>query len=125
MPCRFDKYCWSVRLTKTRSLATENISKGRIKLDGLAVKPAKEIRVGSIISVFRHNAEFKYKVLDLIDKRVGPKLVENYLLDIKLPEEVEKFKTYRVAQSAYREYGTGKPSKKDRRDLDSFLDEWV
>lgn len=125
MSCRFDKYCWAVRLAKTRSQATEIIAKGKIKLDGVSVKPAKEIRVGSVISVFHNNAEFRYKVLALLDKRVGPKLVENYMLDITAPEEIEKLKSYRLAQSAYREYGSGKPSKKDRRDLDSFLEEWV
>jgi ribosome-associated heat shock protein Hsp15 len=122
MAVRIDKYCWSVRLCKTRSQAIELISKGKIKLNQVQVKPSKEIKQNDVLSFSKNTAEFSYKVLELIEKRVGPKLVEIYLLDITPLEEKEKFKTYQLAQAAYREYGTGKPSKKDRRDLDDFLD---
>lgn len=123
MKIRLDKYVWCVRLAKTRSQATELISKSRIKLNGQEVKPSREIKKGDIVTVQRNNASFEYEVLDFLDKRVGAKLVENYLKDITRPEEIEKFKAYQLSQSAYREYGTGKPSKKDRRELDDFL-EW-
>ena len=113
---------WCVRLAKTRSQATELISKGKVKLNGMEIKPSREIKTGDVIAVQKHNAFFEYEVLDFLDKRVGPKLVENYLRDITKPEEIEKLKAYQLAQSSYREYGTGKPSKKDRRDLDDFLD---
>lgn len=124
MACRLDKYCWCVRLSKTRSIATELISKGKIKLDGAIVKPSKEVKVGSIISVIRNNAEFRFEIIQLLDKRVGAKLLEQYLVDRTTPEEQEKYLVYRQAQSVYREYGTGKPSKKDRRSLDEFLQDW-
>ena len=122
MKIRVDKYMWCVRLAKTRSQATELISKGKVKLNGMEIKPSREIKTGDVIAVQKHNAFFEYEVLDFLDKRVGPKLVENYLRDITKPEELEKLKAYQLAQSSYREYGTGKPSKKDRRDLDDFLD---
>lgn len=122
MAIRFDKYCWSVRLCKTRSQATELISKGKIKLNEQQVKASKEVKIGDIIGILKNTAVFNYRVIDLIDKRVGAKLVDLFLLDITPLEEIEKFKNYQLAQSAYREYGTGKPSKKDRRDLDEFLD---
>ncbi|MGV3630122.1 MAG: RNA-binding S4 domain-containing protein [Bacteroidota bacterium] len=122
MKIRVDKYMWCVRLAKTRSQATELISKGKVKLNGMEIKPSREIKTGDVIAVQKHNAFFEYEVLDFLDKRVGPKLVENYLRDITKPEEIEKLKAYQLAQSSYREYGTGKPSKKDRRDLDDFLD---
>ena len=122
MKVRVDKYVWCVRLTKTRSQATELISKGKIRLNGQEIKPSREVKTGDIIGLQKHNAIFEYECLDLLDKRVGAKLVENYLRDITKPEEIEKYKSYQLAQSAYREYGTGKPSKKDRRDLDDFLD---
>jgi ribosome-associated heat shock protein Hsp15 len=67
---------------------------------------------------------FSYKVKDLLDRRVGAKLVADYLIDITDPMELEKFKTYQAAQSTYREYGTGRPSRKDRDHLDSFF-EWL
>jgi ribosome-associated heat shock protein Hsp15 len=123
MKIRVDKYVWCVRLTKTRSQATELISKSKIKLNGQEVKPSREIKKGDVISVQRNNACFEYEVLDFLDRRVGAKLVETYLKDITRPEEIEKFKEYQLSQSAYREYGTGKPSKKDRRDLEDFF-EW-
>lgn len=122
MSCRLDKYVWSVRLTKTRSQASEEIAKGKIKLNQSNVKPSREVKVGDVVSISKNSAVFSYEVLGIIDKRVGAKLVETYLRDITPIEEIEKFKMYRLAQSVYREKGTGKPSKKDRRDLSDFLD---
>jgi ribosome-associated heat shock protein Hsp15 len=122
MSCRLDKYVWSVRLTKTRSQASEEIAKGKIKLNQSNVKPSREVKIGDIVSISKNSATFSYEVLGIIDKRVGAKLVETYLRDITPIEEIEKFKMYRLAQSVYREKGTGKPSKKDRRDLNDFLD---
>lgn len=123
MAIRFDKYCWNVRLCKTRSHATELISKGKIKLNQQQVKPSKEVKKNDFITIQKNTAEFSYQVIDLIEKRVGAKLVSLYLNDTTPLQEVEKYKTYQLAQANYREYGTGKPSKKDRRDLDEFL-EW-
>jgi len=117
-----DKYVWSVRLTKTRSQASEEIAKGKIKLNQSNIKPSREVKIGDVVSISKNSATFSYEVLGIIDKRVGAKLVETYLRDITPIEEIEKFKMYRLAQSVYREKGTGKPSKKDRRDLNDFLD---
>jgi ribosome-associated heat shock protein Hsp15 len=123
MKCRLDKYLWCVRLSKTRSLATEAVSKGRFKLNGEAVKPAREVKIGDQINVQRNSATFSYKIIGLLDKRVGAPLVADYLTDITPPEEIEKFKTYQAAQRVYRETD-GKPTKRDRRELDKFLDDW-
>lgn len=120
---RLDKYVWTVRLAKTRSQASDLISKGKIKLNGESTKPSKEIKLNDVISIHKNNAVFEFQIIDFLEKRVGAKLVELYLRDITKPEEIEKFKQYQLAQSTYREYGSGKPSKKDRRDLDEFL-EW-
>ncbi len=124
MSLRVDKYVWFVRLAKTRTLATEQIQKGRIKLNDQNVKPSKEVKIGDTVSIVKNNATFSYKIKDLLDRRVGAKLVEDYLIDITDPMELEKFKTYQAAQSVYREYGTGRPSRKDRDKLDSFF-EWL
>lgn len=122
MAIRFDKFVWSVRLTKTRSIATELISKGKIRINGLDVKPSKEVKVNDVITISKNSALFSYKVKSLLDKRIGPKLVIEYIEDITPLEEIEKFKLYNESQSVYRQYGTGKPTKKDRRSLDDFLD---
>jgi len=122
MALRIDKYTWAVRLTKTRSQASELISKGKIRLNATEVKPSRDVKVGDVIQVHKNSAVFSYKVLELLEKRVGPKLVSIYIEDITPIEEVEKYKTYQEAQRVYRDMGTGRPSKKDRRSLDDFLD---
>lgn len=124
MSFRWDKYIWSVRLAKTRSQAAELINKSKIKVNGASVKPAKLPKIGDTIEVSKNTAVFTYKVVQLLDKRVGAKLVADYIIDTTPPEEIEKFRIYQNAQQVYRENGTGKPTKKDRRDLDSFLDDW-
>ena len=122
MALRIDKYVWAVRLTKTRSQASELISKGKIKINQMDVKPSRDIKTGDTINIHKNSAVFSYKVLELLEKRVGPKLVSIYIEDITPIEEVEKFKSYQEAQRVYRDMGTGRPSKKDRRMLDDFLD---
>lgn len=124
MSLRIDKYVWFVRLAKTRTLATELVQRNKIKLNDMPVKPSKEVKIGDTVSIIKNNATFSYKIKDLLDRRVGAKLVADYLIDITDPLELEKFKTYQAAQSVYREYGTGRPSRKDRDNLDSFF-EWL
>lgn len=124
MSLRIDKYVWFVRLAKTRTLATELVQRNKIKLNDMPVKPSKEVKIGDTVSIIKNNATFSYKIKDLLDRRVGAKLVADYLIDVTDPLELEKFKTYQAAQSVYREYGTGRPSRKDRDNLDSFF-EWL
>lgn len=124
MSLRIDKYVWFVRLAKTRTLATEMVQKNKIKLNNNPVKPSKEVKIGDTVSIIKNNATFSYKIKDLLDRRVGAKLVGDYLIDITDPLELEKFKAYQEAQSVYREYGTGRPSRKDRDNLESFF-EWL
>jgi ribosome-associated heat shock protein Hsp15 len=77
--------------------------------------------VGDFIYVYKNTAVFSYKIIQLLDKRVGPKLVAEYLFDVTPAAEIEKYKTYQIAQSAYREYGTGRPSKHDRKEIEDYL----
>lgn len=123
MKLRWDKFIWSVRLAKTRSIATELLAKGKIKINGENVKPAKEVKIGDVINVHKNSAIFSFKVLNFLDKRVGAALVTEFIKDITPIEEIEKFKSYQAAQRVYRETD-GKPTKKDRRDLDEFLEDW-
>lgn len=124
MSLRIDKYVWFVRLAKTRTLATELVQRNKIKLNDQPVKPSKEVKIGDMVSIVKNNATFSYKIKDLLDRRVGAKLVADYLIDVTDPQELEKFKTYQAAQNVYREYGTGRPSRKDRDNLESFFD-WL
>lgn len=122
MAFRLDKYVWCVRLAKTRSNASEEISKGRIKLNDQQVKSSREPKVGDILHFSKNTAVYSYKILQLLDKRVGAKLVDEYIVDITPEEEKEKFKLYNLTQSVYRENGSGKPTKKDRRDINDFFE---
>ncbi len=123
-PCRMDKFVWSVRLAKTRSIASTLISKGKIRLNGSTTKPSKEVKLGDEINIVKHTSVFTYRVIQLLDRRIGAKLVADYLIDITPVEELEKFKVYQSNQRVYRDHGTGKPTKKDRRDLDEYLNNW-
>lgn len=120
MGVRIDKFLWCVRLSKTRSKATELVKKGKVKLNNEAVKPAREVNISDTISIVKHTATFSYKIKDLLNNRVGAKLVEDYIIDTTPEIEIDKYKTYQSAQASYRNHGTGKPSKKERRTLDSF-----
>ncbi len=122
MAFRVDKYVWSVRLAKTRSQASELISKGKIKLNNVQVKSSREPKVGDSIQISKNTAVYSYKIIQLLDKRIGAKLVEEYIIDITPEEEKEKYRLYSLSQSVYRENGTGKPTKKDRRDINDFFE---
>lgn len=124
MSCRLDKFVWSVRLAKTRSQAAEAISKNKVKINNEVAKPSKEVKLGDEIQIIRHTAVFSYRVIQLLEKRVGAKLVADYIVDITDTEEIDKLKMYQLSQSVYRDNGTGKPSKKDRRSIDDFLENW-
>jgi ribosome-associated heat shock protein Hsp15 len=122
---RVDKFIWFVRLCKTRSQATDLVSKSKVRLNGSIVKPAREVKIGDTVSINRHNASFEYKILDFPKSRLGPKLVADFLLNITSQEELNKFELYKESQKVYRSFGDGKPTKKDRRDLDDFWDDFL
>ena len=122
MAFRLDKYVWCVRLAKTRATASEEISKGRIKLNSIQIKSSREPKIGDTIQFSKNTAVYSYKIIQLLDKRVGAKLVEEYIIDITPEEEKEKYRLYTLTQSVYRENGTGKPTKKDRRDINDFFE---
>ncbi|MDB4075652.1 S4 domain-containing protein [Crocinitomicaceae bacterium] len=124
MACRLDKYIWSVRLAKTRSKSADAIANGKVRLNNDSVKPSKEVRLGDEIQIIKHSAKFTFRVIQLLSKRIGAKLVQDYIVDITPEEEFEKLRLYRLSQSTYREHGAGKPTKKDRRDLEGFLENW-
>ena len=118
---RVDKFTWAVRLFKTRSMASNHCKTNKVLVNDEVVKPAKEVKIGDTVSIRKNGALFSYKVLDLLEKRVGAKLVANYIVDITPAEEIEKYKLFQASQSAYRNNGMGKPTTKDRRALEKFL----
>ncbi len=120
---RIDKWLWAVRLFKTRTLATEECKKGRVTIEGVSVKPSRIPKPGEIIKVRKTPITYSYKVLGLTGKRIGAKLVHEFVLDITPPEELQILEIRKQMGYFERDRGTGRPTKKDRRDLDR-LQEW-
>lgn len=117
---RLDKWLWSVRIFKTRNLATEACKKGKVKLNNIISKPSKTIKKGDLIHLNNEGIIKQYKVIELIDKRVSAKLVVDFVSDMTPESEIEKLKIKKEMQAYYRKKGDGKPSKKDRRELNDF-----
>ncbi len=120
---RVDKYLWCVRYFKTRSLATKACKKGHVKIDDSSVKPSREIFPADKIEVRKNQINYLIEVLDIPPSRVGAKLVSLYLLDKTPKENLEKLDLLKYSKEYYRKKGTGRPTKKDRRDLEDFKEE--
>lgn len=120
---RIDKWLWAVRIFKTRSIATEACKKGRIYVDGKQVKPSRLIKIGDTVGVRKPPITYQFKVEGLIEKRVGAKLVDDYRSDITPASELELLEMQKHMGFLSREKGTGRPTKKERRDIDSFFEE--
>ena len=120
---RLDKFVWAVRLFKTRTLASVECKKNHVLINGEASKPSKNLKVNDTVSIKKGGVTFSYKVLAELEKRVGAKLVADYIKDVTTLEEIEKYKTIQMAQKVYRQNGQGRPTKKDRRDINEFWNE--
>lgn len=119
---RLDKYLWAVRIFKTRSDAADAIRNNRVTVNNSYAKPSREVKIGDILAVRRQAVTYQYKVLDLVSSRQGAKLVPNYCLDITPQEELDKLNAPRETIFVFRDRGTGRPTKKERRDLDALMD---
>ncbi|MCH7785628.1 MAG: RNA-binding S4 domain-containing protein [Bacteroidetes bacterium] len=119
---RIDKYLWCVRYYKTRSIATQACKKGAIKVNNSIVKPSREIFSGDTISVRKNQINYSLKVLDTPGRRLGAKLVDLFRKDITPKEAFERTKLLKYSKDYFRKKGTGRPSKKERRDLEGFTD---
>ena len=120
---RIDKWLWAVRVFKTRSIATDACRKGRVAIDGATVKPARMLQRGAIVSVRQPPVTYSFRVLELIGSRVGAKLVPQYMENVTPREQYELLELQRVSGFVDRAKGLGRPTKKDRRDLDQFADD--
>ena len=120
---RIDKYLWTIRYFKTRSKATEACKKGHISINGAKVKPAKEVFIGDLLIVRKNQINYQLEVLDFPKGRVGAKLVAIYRKDTTPKEAFEAVDLLLHAKNYYRKKGTGRPSKKDRRDMEGFLED--
>jgi ribosome-associated heat shock protein Hsp15 len=117
---RIDKYLWTVRYYKTRSLATEACKKGRVKINDSNVKPAKEVYVGEKLNVRKNQINYQLEVLDIPKNRVGAKLVDLYRKDSTPKSEFDAQNLLKLSKDYYRKKGAGRPTKKDRRDIEEY-----
>lgn len=117
---RIDKYLWSIRVYKTRSEATDACKGGKIRLNGGDVKPSKTVKVGDVLVARKGPVTYTYRILQLIDKRQGAKLVPNYAENLTPQEELDKLRAPVETFFLKRDRGAGRPTKKDRRQMDSL-----
>jgi ribosome-associated heat shock protein Hsp15 len=120
---RIDKYLWCIRVFKTRNLATVACKKGQVKIDQKNTKPSKVLFRDELISVRKNQINYQIKVLDLPESRVGAKLVDLYRKDVTPKEAFEKTELLKFAKDYYRKKGAGRPTKKDRRDIDDYQED--
>lgn len=120
---RIDKYLWCIRFYKTRNIATEACKKGHIKINGSTVKPSKLVFNSENITVRKNQINYQLQVLDIPPSRVGAKLVDLYRKDLTPSEEFDKLDLLKYSKDYYRKKGTGRPTKKDRRDLNELQEE--
>ena len=119
---RLDKYLWAVRVFKTRSDAADAIRQNRVLVNDAYAKPSREVKVGDMISVRRERVHYSYKVLDLVSSRQPAKNVPMYCLNCTPQEELDKLNVPLETIFGFRERGMGRPSKKDRRNIDALMD---
>ncbi len=117
---RIDKYLWCVRYYKTRSIATQACKKGAVKINNNSLKPSKEVYLGDIIEVRINQINYKLQILEIPKSRLGAKLVDQYRKDTTPKEAFQKLELLKYSKDYYRKKGTGRPSKKDRRDIEDF-----
>ena len=118
---RVDKYLFAMRIYKTRSIAADACKKGRVTMNGVELKPSRTFKIGDKFSVRKGPITYSYEVLRLSENRLGAKLVPDYMRDITAPDQLELLELAKIAGQSGRDRGTGRPTKKDRREMEVFL----
>ena len=117
---RIDKWMWAVRIFKTRTIASDACKLGRVTINGQRVKPSKMVKVGEIIDVKKPPITYSFRVLALSENRMGAKLVPGFMENVTKKEQLDLLEMTRVSGFIDRAKGMGRPTKKDRRDMDDF-----
>jgi ribosome-associated heat shock protein Hsp15 len=119
---RLDKWLWASRIFKTRSIAADACKNGRVTKDGVTIKPSRTVKVGEVISVKKPPITYSFKILNAIENRVGAKLISEVYENVTDPKQYELLEMSRISGFIDRQKGTGRPTKKDRRAMDAFVD---
>jgi ribosome-associated heat shock protein Hsp15 len=120
---RVDKWLWAARIFKTRSIAVDACKNGRVTIEGVNVKPSRSVKVGEVISVRKPPITYSFRILKTIEQRVGAKLLPDIYENVTAPEQYELLEMTRISGFVDRARGTGRPTKKDRRSLDAFIND--
>ena len=118
---RIDKWLWAVRIFKTRTIAADACKNGRITVNGVVVKPSRMVKVGDVIAVRKPPVTYSFRILKTIEQRVGAKLLPDIYENITTPDQYELLEMTRISGFVNRQRGTGRPTKKDRRQMDAFI----
>ena len=117
---RIDKFLWSVRIYKTRTVAAEECEKHHVLVNGMEVKPSRNVRVGDRLTVKKLPVVHTYEIIQLVDKRQSASLVKNYIMDTTPQDELDKAEIARTTAFVQRDRGAGRPTKKERRDIEKM-----
>jgi ribosome-associated heat shock protein Hsp15 len=123
MNSRIDKWLWSVRIFKTRTDASEACKKGRVLVNDVQVKPSRDIKVGDVVTVKRPPINYIYTVVGLVENRQPAKNVPLYAVNITPQEDLDMLKIQKTTMFVQRDRGAGRPTKKERRDIDKFVED--
>ncbi len=118
---RVDKYLWCTRYAKSRNIATEACKKGHVRVNEQVVKSSREVYPGDVVVYRKSQVNYLFEVLDIPPARVAAKIVDQFRKDLTPPEEFSRGEFTALAKAYYREKGTGRPTKKDRRELDDYM----
>ena len=119
---RIDKWLWAARIFKTRSIAADAIKNGRVTIEGVNVKPSRMVKAGEVVSVKKPPVTYSFRILKTIEQRVGAKLIPEIYENVTDPKQYELLEMSRISGFVDRARGTGRPTKKERRAMDAFVD---
>ena len=119
---RIDKWLWAASIFKTRSIASDACKNGRVTIGGVNMKPSRSVKVGDVVSVKKPPITYSFKVLKTIEQRVGAKLIPEIYENVTDPKQYELLEMSRISGFVDRARGTGRPTKKERRALDAFVE---
>ena len=119
---RIDKWLWAARIFKTRTIAADACKNGRIAVNGVNVKPSRMVKEGDTVSVRKPPVTYSFKILKTIEQRVGAKILPEIYENVTSPDQYELLEMTRISGFVDRARGTGRPTKKDRRQMDAFID---
>ena len=121
MEARLDKFLWASRIFKTRTIAADACKNGRVMIDGVKQKPSRMVKEGDVIQVRKPPITYSFKILQAIQNRVGANLVPEIMENVTTPDQYELLEMNRISGFVNRARGTGRPTKKERRELDDFV----